>query len=584
MLDGCTPWPKEYAERYRAEGYWRGESLVDLLESSAGRHGGKTALVQGDRRLSYEELDGRSRRMAAGFRAQGIGAADRVVVQLPNVAEFVVVCFALFRLGAHPVFALPAHRASEIRHLCELSGAVGYVFPGVHRGFDHPALARRIRDEVGTLRKLFTLADTAGSTDTAEATEAVDTAGTTEADGIVPLSAVEATVDPADAGPSSPSPAPDPADVAFFLLSGGTTALPKLIPRTHDDYVYMARAAVEAIGLTEDDTYLAVLPVEFNFTWGCPGVIGTLLAGGTVVLAEDPTPERCFPVIEREGVTVTAVGPSVVQLWLEAAEWLEQDLSSLRTLQVGGSTFHPELAARVGPELGCRVQQVFGMAEGLITFTRDGDPDEAVLTTQGRPISPADEIRIVDTRDQDVEAGTVGELLTRGPYTLRGYYRAPEHNTRAFTEDGFYHSGDLARLTPDGNLVIEGRIKDMINRGGDKVSAGEVEGHLLAHPAIARAAVVPVPDEYLGERICAFVVPVGEPPALRELKAALTERGLAGYKLPDRLEIVAELPLTGLGKTDKKILAAIARGEPAPAAADFVPSPPGRPDTDRPAG
>ncbi|MFJ7997194.1 (2,3-dihydroxybenzoyl)adenylate synthase [Streptomyces sp. NPDC096310] len=583
MLDGCTPWPKEFAERYRAEDLWRGETLVDMLAASARRHGGKTALAQGDRRLSYEELEDRSRRMAAGFRAQGIAPADRVVVQLPNVAEFVVVCFALFRLGAHPVFALPAHRASEIRHLCELSGAVGYVFPGVHRGFDHPALARRIRDEVGTLRKLFTLAEAVETSETAEAVETSE-AGTGGAGGIVPLSAVEAAVDPAAADASPASPAPDPSDVAFFLLSGGTTALPKLIPRTHDDYGYMARAAVEAIGLTEDDTYLAVLPVEFNFTWGCPGVIGTLLAGGTVVLAEDPTPERCFPVIEREGVTITAVGPSVVQLWLEAAEWLKPDLTSLRTLQVGGSTFHPELAARVAPELGCRVQQVFGMAEGLITFTRDGDPDETVLTTQGRPISPADEIRIVDAEGQDVPAGTVGELLTRGPYTLRGYYRAPEHNAGAFTDDGFYHSGDLARLTPDGNLRIEGRIKDMINRGGDKVSAGEVEGHLLAHPAIARAAVVPVPDDYLGERVCAFVVPVGDPPSLPELKAALTERGLAGYKLPDRLEIVAELPLTGLGKTDKKILAAIARGEPAPAAADFAPSPPGLPDTERPAG
>ncbi|MFE7977406.1 (2,3-dihydroxybenzoyl)adenylate synthase [Streptomyces shenzhenensis] len=563
MLDGCTPWPPEFAERYRAQGYWRGESLVDLLESSAARHGGKTALVQGGRRVTYGELVRRSRRMAAGFRERGIAPGERVVVQLPNVPEFVVVCFALFRIGARPVFALPAHRASEIRHLCELSEAVAYVFPDVHRGFDHPALARQLSDELGTLRTLFTLGET------------------TESDAFVPLSAVEAAADP---GHASAFPAPDPTDVAFFLLSGGTTALPKIIPRTHDDYVYMARAAVTAAGLTENDTYLAVLPVEFNFTWGCPGVIGTLLAGGTVVLSEDPTPERCFPAIERERATFTAVGPSIVHLWLEAAEWLEADLSSLRTLQIGGSPLSREVAARIEPTLGCRVQQVFGMAEGLITFTRDDDAVETVLTTQGRPISPADEIRIVDEKDQELPADAIGELLTRGPYTPRGYYRAPEHNARAFTEDGFYRSGDLARLTPDGNLVIEGRIKDMINRGGDKVSAGEVEGHLLTHPAIARAAVVPVPDEYLGERICAFIVPVGEPPSLTEVKAALTDRGLAAYKLPDRLEIVTELPLTGLGKPDKKILAAIVRGEPVPAAVNFIPSAAGRPNPARPAG
>ncbi|WP_413760821.1 (2,3-dihydroxybenzoyl)adenylate synthase [Streptomyces sp. MMBL 11-3] len=552
MLDGCTPWPDEYAERYRAQGHWSGETLIDVLESSAARHGSRTALVQGDHRVSYDELVRRSRWAAAGFRELGIAADDRVVVQLPNVAEFVVVCFALFRLGAKPVFALPSHRASEIRHLVDISGAVGYVLPGVHRGFDHPALGRRVRDETGTLRHLFTLDDAAADDD------------------MIALSVVEAAGAAADPSGSASFPAPDPADVAFFLLSGGTTALPKLIPRTHDDYVYMMRAAVEAIRLTENDVYLAVLPVEFNFTFGCPGVIGTLLSGGTAVLASDATPELCFPVVEREGVTVTSVGPSVVQLWLDAAEWMKPDLSSLRALQIGGSKLHRDLAERIRPELGCGIQQVFGMAEGLICFTREGDSEEDLLTTQGLPISPADEMKIVDDKDQEVPAGTIGELLTRGPYTPRGYYRSPEHNARAFTEDGFYRSGDLARLTPEGRLVIEGRIKDLINRGGEKVSAGEVEGHLETHPAIARAAVVPVPDDYLGERICAYIVPVGTPPSLPEIKAALTERGLAAYKLPDRVEVVDELPLTGLGKIDKKVLAARGRGAATPAASAFL--------------
>ncbi|MFE7077307.1 (2,3-dihydroxybenzoyl)adenylate synthase [Streptomyces sp. NPDC057620] len=565
MLDGCTPWPAEYAERYRAEGYWTGESLIDVLESSAARHGSATALVQGDLRVSYEEFVLRSRRAAVGFRELGIAPDDRVVVQLPNVVEFVVVCFGLFRLGAKPVFALPSHRASEIRHLLEISGAAGYVLPGVHRGFDHPALGRRMRDEVGTLRHLFTLDETVAGDD------------------LVALSAVEAAGAAADPSGTVPLPAPDPADVAFFLLSGGTTALPKLISRTHDDYVYMMRAAVEAIRLTGDDVYLAVLPVEFNFTFGCPGVIGTLLSGGTAVLAADATPERCFPVIERERVTVTSVGPSVVQLWLDAAEWMKPDLSSVRALQIGGSKLHRDLAARIRPELGCGIQQVFGMAEGLICFTRDDDPEEALLTTQGHPISPADEMRIVDDKDQDVPPDTIGELLTRGPYTPRGYYRSPEHNARAFTEDGFYRSGDLARLTPDGRLVIEGRIKDLINRGGEKVSAGDVEGHLEALPAISRAAVVPVPDDYLGERMYAYIVAVGTPPTLPEIKAALTERGLAAYKLPDRVEAVDELPHTGLGKIDKKILAARARGETTPTAAVFFSPLSGGTGTDRPA-
>ncbi|MFD8462310.1 (2,3-dihydroxybenzoyl)adenylate synthase [Streptomyces antimycoticus] len=537
MLDGFTPWPEDVTERYRTEGLWRGESLVDLLDSAARAHGPRTALVDGDRRIDYAELALLTRRTAAALRARGIRSGDRMVVQLPNGPDFVVVCFALFRLGAKPVFALPSHRFQEIRHLCELSGAVGYVFPESHHGFDHLALAHRVRRELPALQHLFVLGKDA------------------EGDA-VPLAEVDA--DPVEL------PAPDPSDVAFFLLSGGTTALPKLIPRTHNDYAYQVRAARVACPVGADDVYLAVLPVEFNFTWGCPGVVGVLGAGGTVVMAPDPVPEVCLPLIAQEGVTFTSVVPSVLQLWLEAREWMDDNLGSLRFLQVGSAKLYPETAERVQPAFGCRLQQVFGMAEGLLTFTRPGDPAATVLTTQGSPVSPADEIRIVDEQDREVPVGTVGELLARGPYTLRGYYRAPEHNSRAFTEDGFYRSGDLARLTPEGNLVIEGRIKDVIIRGGDKVSAAEVEGHLLTLDSVARAAVVPYPDEFLGERTCAYVVPAGPAPTLPQIKAALEERGLAAYKVPDRLEIITELPLTGLGKIDKKALAALARGEADP--------------------
>ncbi|NRQ34235.1 AMP-binding protein [Nonomuraea sp. NN258] len=543
MLPGCTPWPAPIAAGYRREGLWLGESLGDLLKTWAGEHGTRTALVKGELRLSYRDLDARVDRMAAGFLSRGIGPGDRVVLQLPNVPEFVIVAFALFRIGAKPVFSLASHRANEIRHLLELSGAVAYVVPGTYRGFDHVALARDMLAESPALRLIFTLG--AAGPDPA----------------VVPLAEVDA--EPA------PLPPADPSDVAFFLLSGGTTALPKLIPRTHDDYAYQLRAVAEVCGLTAADVYLAALPVEFNFTWGCPGVLGTLSTGGRVVLADDPTPDDCFTAIERERVTFTSVVPTVAQLWLEAMEWGPADLSSLRTIQIGGARLQPELAARIEPELGCRLQQVFGMAEGLLSMTRDDDDPQAVVHTQGRPISPADEVRIVDENGDDVPAGVAGELLTRGPYTLRGYYRAEEHNRRAFTGDGFYRTGDVASLTPEGRLVIEGRLKDVIIRGGDKISAGEVEGHLLAHPHVARAAVVPVPDDFLGERIYAFLVApesgaAGERPGLPELKQALHQRGLAEFKLPDRVEYVAGFPLTPLGKVDKKVLAAAARDRSAP--------------------
>jgi 2,3-dihydroxybenzoate-AMP ligase/pristinamycin I synthetase-1 len=521
MLEGCVPWPEEDAARFAEAGYWRGETLGALLRGWAASHGDRTALVSGDQRISYAELDAWADRLAAGLHAQGIRSRDRIVVQLPNVPEFVALCFAMFRLGALPVFALPAHRSNEIRHLCELSGAIGYVVPGEHLDFDYLDLALEISGSVPTIEHVF-----------------------------VANSLTEIEADPIDL------PSPDPSDVAFFLLSGGTTALPKLIPRTHDDYAYQTRITSEICELGPDSVYLTVLPIEFNFPWGCPGIIGVFQAGGTAVLALTPDADECFELIERERVTITSVVPTITHMWLEAREFSSRDLSSLQVIQIGSAKLHPSVAARVQPVLGCRLQQVFGMAEGLLTFTRYDDPADVILTTQGVPVSPADEILVVDENGFEVPVGTPGELLTRGPYTLRGYYNAPEHNARAFTPDGFYRSGDLVRITPSGRMVVEGRVKDVINRGGDKISATEVESHLTAHPNVAQAAVVPVPDLVLGEKTCAVIIASGAAPKLPQLRKLLRERGLADYKLPDRVEFVSSFPLTGLGKVDKKSLAA----------------------------
>ncbi|MFE3194121.1 (2,3-dihydroxybenzoyl)adenylate synthase [Nocardia sp. NPDC059240] len=534
MQAGCTPWPDDTAARYRRLGIWRGDTLDTVLTNAVARDADAIALVHGDRHISYGELDAWVTRLAAGFAGSGVTPGERVLVQLPNIPEFAAVVFALMRLGATPVFSLIAHRHTEISHLVRLSGATHYVFPGAHRSYDHAALATRIKDENDALRTLFVVG--------------------AAAEGMTAL----------DALPENPAWEPaatDSSDIAFFLLSGGTTALPKLVPRTHDDYLYQLTQAAMVCGVNSSDVYLAALPIEFNFAWGCPGVVGTFAAGGTVVLADTPNPMACMPLIEREGVTITSLVPSVVTLWLETAEWTTADLASLRLLQVGGAKLTRDLAARITPALGCELQQVFGMAEGLLCFSRLDDPLEVKLSTQGRPISYADEIRIVDG-DQLVPQGAIGELITRGPYTIRGYYRAPEHNARAFTADGFYRTGDLARLTERGDLVIEGRIKDVIIRGGDKINATEVEEYLLGHSGVAEAAVVGLPDELFGERICAFIVPSGPAPTHAELRKSMHARGAADYKLPDEVRVVTELPLTPLGKVDKKALARTEEGVP----------------------
>ena len=535
MTSDVVTWPAEDAARYRARGYWGEETFAGFLADRTARFGDRTAVVDDRVRLTYAELDSLTDRVAGGLRALGIGTGDRVLVQLPNRAEFLVAWFALQKLGAVPVHTQPGHRSSEITHLSRLSEAVAYLIPDVHNRFDHRELAAAVRAEVPTLKHVLVVGDPGEHSE------------------------FTAFADLASAQPLERRTTPSPQDVALLLLSGGTTGLPKLIPRTHADYLYNGRAAGEVCGHIGETVYLAALPVAFNYTMNCPGVLGALAVGGTAVLASNPDPSYCFDLVERERVTISAINPQLAPLWLAEREVTTADLSSLRVLQIGSARLSDDVARKVISDFpGTTLQQVFGMAEGLLCLTRIDDEPEIIATTQGRPISPADEVRVTDDDDRDVPDGEVGELLTRGPYTLRGYYRAPEHNARTFTEDGFYRTGDRVRRLRSGHLVVVGRSKDQINRGGEKIPATEVENHLQAHPGIESIALLPAPDEELGERSVAFVVPTGEKtPTRRELAAFLTERGVAAYKAPDEVRTLETMPLTPVGKMDKKVLATL---------------------------
>ncbi|MDX2546988.1 AMP-binding protein [Streptomyces sp. WI04-05B] len=301
-----------------------------------------------------------------------------------------------------------------------------------------------------------------------------------------------------------------------------------------------------------------------NFPLACPGILGALMCGGRVVLCRTPDPDKVLPLMTAEGVTATAAVPAVTQRWIDAvAAGRHPAPAALRLLQVGGARLAPEVARRVEPVLGCTLQQVFGMAEGLLNYTGLDDSEELRITTQGRPMCPDDEILVVDASDSPVAPGDMGALLTRGPYTPRGYYRAAEHNARAFTGDGWYRTGDIVRLLPSGNLVVEGRDKDLINRGGEKISAEEVENLVYRLPGVSRVAAVAQPDPELGERVCAVVVTEqGAELTLETVRTALTGMEVARYKLPEHLLIVDELPLTKVGKIDKKALRELVRGDP----------------------
>ncbi|RYF79551.1 MAG: 2,3-dihydroxybenzoate-AMP ligase, partial [Comamonadaceae bacterium] len=431
--------------------------------------------------------------------------------------------------------------------------AAAYVALRSYEGYDYRLLARELKAQAAAgdlpqLRHAVIVGGDVGGDVGGEAGEFADF------DAFAPNPSLLPTHDP------------DPQSVAFLQISGGSTGLSKLIPRTHDDYIYSFRASNEICGIGEDSVYMVALPAAHNFPMSSPGAMGAFYAGATVVLSPSPSPESTFPLIARERVTDLGLVPPLALLWAQAAESTPHDLSSLRVLQVGGAKLTPEAARRVVAGLKCTLQQVFGMAEGLVNYTRLDDSDEIILNTQGRPISPDDEVLIVDDQGQPVPEGQPGYLLTRGPYTIRGYHNDDAANARSFTDDGFYRTGDVVLRTPEGYLNVQGRAHDHINRAGEKISAEEVEDHLLAHPQVFDVAVVSIPDEYLGERICAFVIPAAprageDKPRGPALKAWMRARGVAAYKIPDQIVFVDAFETTAVGKTSRKELRARLRAD-----------------------
>jgi len=523
-------WPEEFAARYRAAGYWRGETFPGFLRQRAEQRPDAPAIIGGDQRWTYAELWARAEAAAAGFLALGLRPGDRVVVQLGNIPEFFSVVFGLFRARMVPVYALPGHRLTEIAHFRRKAEAAAYVCADRSAdGFDYRVLARALRAEAPDLRRVIVVG---------EAEEFTPFAG---------LDGDRAAL-PGD---------PDPSSVAFLQISGGTTGLSKLIPRTHDDYIYSFRASNEICGVTADSVFLCALPAAHNFPMSSPGHMGALHAGARVVLSPSPSPDVAFPLIARERVTITGLVPPLALLWAQAAPASKHDLSSLKVLLVGGAKLTPEAARRVQDALpSCRLQQVFGMAEGLVNYTRLDDPDGIVLETQGRPISPDDEVLILDDQGNPVPDGEPGNLLARGPYTIRAYHNDETANARSFTPDGYYRTGDIVCRTKEGYLIVQGRAGDHINRAGEKISAEEIEDHLLAHPNVFDAAVVSVPDEYLGERSCAFIIPRGEKPRPAAIRAWMRTRDIAEFKVPDQVVLVDSFETTAAGKISRKELRA----------------------------
>ncbi|BEO54490.1 2,3-dihydroxybenzoate-AMP ligase [Serratia marcescens] len=527
MSIAFTPWPAEFASRYRERGYWIDKPLTEILDRQANNDA--PAIIDAQGSLTYRELQQRSDRLAAALLRRGVKSGDTALVQLGNVAEFYIVFFALLKIGVAPVNALFSHQRSELNAYAEQIKPALLIADRQHALFTDDQFLNAFRDAHPSLRVVALRSQPEGEL------------------------ALAAWLDEASDGFVAQPSAAD--RVAFFQLSGGSTGTPKLIPRTHNDYYYSIRRSVEICRFDAQTRYLCALPVAHNYPMSSPGVLGVFYGAGLVVFAADPDAAQCFRLIEQHQINVTALVPPAVTLWLQAIEeWGgNAQLASLKLLQVGGAKLGETLAARIQNEIGCQLQQVFGMAEGLVNYTRLDDDERHILTTQGRPMSPDDEVWVADDDGNPLPAGEIGRLMTRGPYTFRGYYQSPAHNADAFDADGFYCSGDLISISEDGYITVQGRQKDQINRGGEKIAAEEIENLLLRHSDVINAALVSMPDALMGEKSCAYII-ANAPLKPVVLRRHLREQGVADFKLPDRFIQVDSLPLTPVGKVDKKRL------------------------------
>lgn len=532
--------PEDVVQGYRAAGLWGERTIAEEFRLVASTFPNHEAVVDRDRRLTYRELDDNSEAIAHGLYDAGLRQGDCVLLQVGNTVGTVEIFYGLIKAGLIPVCTLQAHGHHEIDTIAAEVGARAHVIDLSERTVERVRFATEVRERIPSITHLIQVSPGESALPGGDATLTID-----ELRGTIyrePMSESQVSV--------------GPDDLAVIQLSGGTSGTPKMIPRLHAEYWYNGRATAERWEVTSRDRIAHVIPVVHN-----AGVHAALLpahsTGAALVLDSLSRGLDVFDTLATEHVTGMLMSPT----FLEGAKHpqLEKALSGLRWISMSGSAV-PESMFNWLTDLGVTVGQNFGMTEGIVLATPLDAPDELRRHTVGFPISPYDEVKVVDPADPTTELplGEPGELIARGPYTIRGYLNAPEHDAKMFTSDGFYRTGDVVAAVEIGGVRayrVEGRIKDFIMRGGEKVNASEIEGLLLEHPRILAAAAVAMPDLRLGQRTCAFVVSVdGSDITLDEVRTHFANYEVAKFKWPERVENRAVLPRTGVGKIAKRVL------------------------------
>jgi len=520
----------------RQQGHWRDMVLTDFLDRWVAERPEAVAIVDhnsvtGARtELSFRALSERVDRLAAGLAGLGVKRGDVVSFQLPNWWQFTALHLAALRLGAVSNPLMPIFRERELGFMLGLAESKVLVVPREFRGFDHLAMAERLRPALPTLRHVL----------------AIGGAGASSFEALLEHDA-----------PLLARVRPDPNDVIQLLYTSGTTGEPKGAMHTSNTLLSNVIPYAERLGLTARDPVMMASPMAHQ-TGFMYGLMMAICLGAKSVLQDIWNADRAADIIAAEGVAFTMASTPFLSDLDAVAQRRPEAFRSFRIFLAGGAPIPRVLARRAAETLGAAIVSGWGMTEnGALAIGKLDDPPEKIFETDGCPL-PGMEIRVVDVDGSTLPPGTEGRLQARGCSNFVGYYKRPELN--GIDASGWFDTGDLARIDADGYVRITGRSKDIIIRGGENIPVIEIEQLLYKHPAVQEVAIVAMPDERLGERCCAFVVTrEGQEFGMEQMRQFLAAEGMTRQYMPERLEIVPEMPKTPSGKIQKFRLRDIAR-------------------------
>jgi 2,3-dihydroxybenzoate-AMP ligase len=537
FLKGFTPYEKEEAEKYNARRWWPGLTFGDILDRAADIHPEKEAFVDRKTRLTYGEGREKTNRLAIGLMDLGIRPLDRVLVQIPNWNEFVFAYFALQKIGAVTVLLIDRYRQFEIDRLISLTGATSWIVASRYGKTDYLPIVHDVLKEHPGIRHVITVRGKGDQRPSKSLEELIEKAELSRKN-LARLARRR----------------PDPMQVAHMGPTGGTTGAPKIVPRTHNSLIAGIEYCSKSWEQGNQDINLLAGPIGHDLTF-TKGFIGSIVTLGKVIFLDSTNEKDICETIEREKVTSIIWVPTLAQRLLQYKDLNKYDLSSLKKMHSAGGASHPNLVREVTERLKMKFYNGYGATEGMTTITRTTDDLETICATVGRPTCPYDTYKVIDVEGNELPPNEQGELVLKGPGVFTGYYKNPEENKEVFSKDGFFRTGDVARIDAKGYITITGRIKEMINRGGESISATEIERLINRHPDVAAVAVIPMPDPLMGERVCAYIQPrAGARLTFDDVITFLKGQKASVLQLPERIEFIDAMPYTGVQKLDKKSL------------------------------